>query len=1061
MIKKLTETNDGKFDFQLTTLDDDILFDQPVSSSVPPQAFRILQKAIHIALSKKGTSARAVFLISKTLGSEVDTDHSNFSIGVQILLQNSASLVEGHAAEQNELLNLCVPKTSSNICEPWSPRDFYDSVFVPDKNCTTANALCQVEQLKCQLYPFQKRAVQWMLQREGVQLRGNEMIPYELEKISNDLPHGFLRTQDANGRNCFVSHLLGIITTDENVVWSAGTNLRGGILAEEMGLGKTVEILALICLHRQIKDRQGQTFAGTYLPCSPATLIITPPSIIQQWKRELQTLAPDLLVLVYQGLRIESERSDNEQLLEELTHQDIVLTTYNVLAKEIHHSGAIPDRDLRYKKKYRRRLSPLTQLVWWRIVLDEAQMIESGVSNAAKVAQVIPRKNSWAVSGTPLKRDAKDLQGLLIFLQCEPYCYSVRLWDRLVSQYREVFKHIFGTLTLRHTKSQIKDDIQLPTQKRVVITVPFTQIEEQHYSTMYQQMCDDCGLDVKGSPLLETWNPTSPDTTERMRSWLTRLRQTCLHPSIGGQNRRALGLGEGPLRTISEVLEVMIEQNDIACRAEERVLMLSKIRRGQYLEHANQSHEALRIWFHVLEDATILVEECRKSVRVDAGAPGGIKQLTSSAQESEADCVTEARTGLHRQRLRAALEIKHMCTFFLANAYYQIKTNTVLTPPDSERFRELDNAEEEFYEKAKIIRNEMLIDSQSKAKASMGNIRNKAENQSYVELPEMEEIDTYGGIESRNILGRLEDLCAIINNGADQLDKWRENVIQLLSSPLVDQEDADLQGDEYEASKNQQDEAYVYFEALRGLVADRHDVLTGQRNILIEHETKFALEKAMDGEGHAPELLRTLLTIRRQLKPEGDLGSIRSIITDLRTLKTALRGQVEKGSTRMSAELAIVDAALQKLHSSTNEQLKATSLLDRELELFRDTMNSRLEYYRQLQQISDTVAPREDDLDGEALDTMLENMIANERRLQARTATLKARGRYLVHLRQESTQDDTPRLCVICQQPFEIGALTSCGHSYCKDCLRLWWGAHRNCPTCKKHLSRNDFHQIT
>ena len=28
-------------------------------------------------------------------------------------------------------------------------------------------------------------------------------------------------------------------------------------------------------------------------------------------------------------------------------------------------------------------------------------------------------------------------------------------------------------------------------------------------------------------------------------------------------------------------------------------------------------------------------------------------------------------------------------------------------------------------------------------------------------------------------------------------------------------------------------------------------------------------------------------------------------------------------------------------------------------------------------------------------------------------------------------------------------------------CLRLWWASHRNCPTCKKHLTKNDFHQIT
>lgn len=36
-----------------------------------------------------------------------------------------------------------------------------------------------------------------------------------------------------------------------------------------------------------------------------------------------------------------------------------------------------------------------------------------------------------------------------------------------------------------------------------------------------------------------------------------------------------------------------------------------------------------------------------------------------------------------------------------------------------------------------------------------------------------------------------------------------------------------------------------------------------------------------------------------------------------------------------------------------------------------------------------------------------------------------------------------------------------CGHKYCKDCLRLWWTAHQNCPMCKRKLKRNDFHRIT
>ena len=222
-----------------------------------------------------------------------------------------------------------------------------------------------------------------------------------------------------------------------------------------------------------------------------------------------------------------------------------------------------------------------------------------------------------------------------------------------------------------------------------------------------------------------------------------------------------------------------------------------------------------------------------------------------------------------------------------------------------------------------------------------------------------------------------------------------------------------------------------------------------------------AFKQAKEGQGHSPELLLKLLSLRDRLKPTKNVGSVRGLITELRELKTTLRGATEKGNSRTAAELLIVNGALECLHQISTKQTKAVAGLDREIELFKDTMNLRLEYYRQLQQISDTVAPYEEDLSEEARNLILLDKIGAESRTQARIARLKSKGRYLVYLRDEASNVESQKLCIICQQPFEVGILTSCGHSYCMECLRLWWASHRNCPTCKKHLTRNDFHQIT
>ena len=71
---------------------------------------------------------------------------------------------------------------------------------------------------------------------------------------------------------------------------------------------------------------------------------------------------------------------------------------------------------------------------------------------------------------------------------------------------------------------------------------------------MFQEMCADCGVGPDGAPLKDDWDPNSPAVVEKMRNWLSRLRQTCLHPQVGLRNRKALGSSKGPLRTVAEVL---------------------------------------------------------------------------------------------------------------------------------------------------------------------------------------------------------------------------------------------------------------------------------------------------------------------------------------------------------------------------------------------------------------------------------------------------------------------------------------------------------------------------
>ena len=423
LLERFTERSDGEYSCRITTVHGFALFDKVICSSVDLHTLKILQIAINPPSRRQQESQLRVNLtLSKSLGFDQSAKISDFELDaslhtldlcVRILVPNARSLSDSIGASRN-ILDICAPESLLEKTATWSPEDFYNNVHVP-KTEGLAPDVPLIDGLQCKLYPFQRRAVQWLLWREGA-------------VQAHEPPHGFVRTTDGDGRQCLISHFWGMVTTDEQVPVQMSPEVKGGILAEEMGLGKTVEMIALITLNKRNPAKQSPSLKN--VPRCSATLIITPPAILQQWKNELQGLAPTLNVFVYEGLRIEERKSDHEALMLLCTQHDIVLTTYNVLAREVHYAET-PERSLRYQKRYRKRLSPLTQIHWWRVVLDEAQIVESGVSNAAKVAKLIPRDIAWyvylaAFLSTPQRGSSATFQE-----QISPYSLPGCLVSRL------------------------------------------------------------------------------------------------------------------------------------------------------------------------------------------------------------------------------------------------------------------------------------------------------------------------------------------------------------------------------------------------------------------------------------------------------------------------------------------------------------------------------------------------------------------------------------------------------------------------------------------------------
>ncbi|GAB0136818.1 DNA helicase rad5 [Epichloe bromicola] len=973
----------------------------------------------------------------------------------------------------SHLIDCFWPNADHENESAWSPTHFYEAAHVPSKVEKVPDIV--VPGLESTLFPYQKRTLQWLLAREGVMWSQEEARLQALSSKSRSTSIDSFRTvRDASGNAVFVSDVFQTVTRDPLPYQRADEHVKGGILAEEMGLGKTLEVLGLILLHSRTNVQTEHNGHGTdRLVPTRATLIVTPESLRQQWITEIARHAPSLRVKHYQGCK-KIRDGDETEIVEELCEYDVVITTYSVLSAELHYALEPPQRSRRFERAYHRATSPLVKISWWRLCLDEAQMIENGFSQAAFVARVLPRTNAWGITGTPVKDDVNDLFGLLLFLRYEPYCSASQVWQSLITQHKRLFQQIFNSIALRHTKSLVRDEILLPPQKRYVISMPFTAVEEQHYQSLFKDMAEECGLDVDGTPKTDDWDPENYEDV--MRIWLNRLRQTTLHPEVGIYSRRLLGYNKArPMRTVEEVLTAMLEQSENALRTEERAYLLTRLTRGQLYENSPRVKEAMILWEDVKKDTERLVSDARIKLK-DAIREHGGEEAVKRAEEAEEEekekicdlsetddeepdeSETKGKVGECRRRLRSALELHHRAVFFCANAAFQVKDNQEMTEPDSEEFQRLKKLEDEGYTSAKVLRQEILRESNRKATRFMNKIRRMASKQAFTEIPELV-IKPQKGIESGRIVDNLEVLYGELNEQANVVDEWREEIVQLLLRPLVDEDEDEVEveitGEELGDSAKFQDLLMVYVTTLRAAIADRQDAISGQTNELAKHETETSLKLAKAGNGPAPEKMAAMLKLRAEIKPKMANLSMRAAVAEFRALQSRMSRDAAPGG-REAVESKIASDQLRSIQAQINEQTKAALALESEIEGFKATMNARLEYYRQLQAVSDAVLPH----DGPKIDAAVAKLQHTEDELRKKLSSAEAKHRYLVNLKEAGSKSNEPRMCVICQMPFVIGVLTVCGHQFCKECMALWFRAHHNCPLCKRGLKPSNLHDI-
>ncbi|KAB8144035.1 serine/threonine protein kinase [Chloroflexia bacterium SDU3-3] len=307
----------------------------------------------------------------------------------------------------------------------------------------------------------------------------------------------------------------------------------GGCLADDMGVGKTIQTLAF--LESIYHDDNS----------APASLIVMPRSLLFNWQREAEKFTPGLDVYVQAD---QGRIADPAQFGE----HNLVLTTYGTMLRDI---------------------ELLSQYEFHHIILDESQMIKNPLAETSKAARLLRGRHRLALTGTPIENTTMELWSQFAFLNPgllgsldyfrQEFVNPIERQQR--GETSDFLRKMVFPFILRRTKDQVATDLPPRTERVIVCDMEPAQLKVYNkqrdiYRAKLLGLIDNEGMDDARMQILEG---------------LLRLRQISNHPRLVDAKYKG---GSGKFELLFETLDTLRAEGHRALIFSQFVQMLALVR---------------------------------------------------------------------------------------------------------------------------------------------------------------------------------------------------------------------------------------------------------------------------------------------------------------------------------------------------------------------------------------------------------------------------------------------------------------------------------------------------